>query len=382
MDRDLSFLLVTPHALRKGLSGVILSRLLSRTGLELAAAKVMASDVSFAEDFAAALAPFHKCPCQAQYIRTHFVPRRDNRARAFLAFLLKGPSAVEKVAEAAGSLALSEGTGVTIRDAFAEVVRDEAGNITYFEPAVIVPESAEEAEALLLKLAELAAKTPNIVENADSADGSGERTLVIIKPENWRRPCVRPGAIMDIFTRTGLALTGCKVHHIPLADALEFYGPVQFALRSKLAPKIAEKAKASLEEKFSVKLRPESDKLLLESIGTDFADDQFYQIVEFMSGINPSECPEELRHAPGKAQCMVLIFEGKDAVSRIRTVLGPTDPSKAPAGTVRGEFGTDVMVNAAHASDSQESFIRESGILRVQENDFASRISKKFTVSA
>ena len=374
MVQDLSFLLVTPHALRKGLAGVILSRLLSRTGLELAAAKVMAADDAFAEDFAAALAPFHSCPCQPKYIRSHFVPV-NGRARAFLAFLLKGPSAVQKVAEAAGSLALTDGAGVTIRDAYAEVVRDEAGKMIYFEPAVIVPESMEEAEALLPKLAKRAAETANIVENSDSSDGSGERTLVILKPENWRRPGVRPGAIMDIFTRTGLALVGCKVHHIPLADALEFYGPVQFALRSKLAPKIAEKAKACLEERFSVKLRPESDKLLLDSIGTDFADDQFFQIVEFMSGVKPSECPADLRSAPGKAQCMVLIFEGRDAVTRIRTVLGPTDPSKAPAGTVRGEFGTDVMVNAAHASDSQESFLREAGILRIQENDFASLAS-------
>lgn len=375
MNRDLSFLLVTPHALRKGLSGVILSRLLSRTGLELAAAKIMAADEAFAKDFADALAPFHTCPCQPEYIRTRFVPV-NGRSRAFLALLLKGPSAVEKVAEAAGRLALTEGAGVTIRDAFAEVVRDETGKIIFFEPAVIVPESQAEADALLPKLAKLAAETPNIVEKSDAADGSGERTLVILKPENWRRPGVRPGAIMDIFTRTGLALVGCKVHHIPLADALEFYGPVQFALRSKLAPKIAEKAKACLEEKFSVRLRPESDKLLLDSIGTDYADDQFFQIVEFMSGVKPCECPADQRTAPGKAQCMVLIFEGRDAVSRIRTVLGPTDPSKAPGGTVRGEFGTNVMVNSAHASDSQESFVREAGILRVQENEFASLISK------
>lgn len=375
MDRDLSFLIVTPHALRKGLSGVILSRLLSRTGLELAAAKIMAADEAFAKDFADALAPFHSCPCQPEYIRTRFVPV-NGRGRAFLALLLKGPSAVEKVAEAAGSLALTEGAGVTIRDAYAEVMRDETGKIIYFEPAVIVPESQTEADALLPMLAKLAAETPNIVEKSDTADGSGERTLVILKPENWRRPGVRPGAIMDIFTRTGLALVGCKVHHIPLADALEFYGPVQFALRSKLAPKIAEKAKACLEEKFSVRLRPESDKLLLESIGTDFADDQFFQIVEFMSGVKPSECPADQRTAPGKAQCMVLIFEGRDAVARIRTVLGPTDPSKAPGGTVRGEFGTNVMVNSAHASDSQESFVREAGILRVQENEFASLVSK------
>ena len=100
MDRDLSFLIVTPHALRKGLSGVILSRLLSRTGLELAAAKIMAADEAFAKDFADALAPFHSCPCQPEYIRTRFVPV-NGRGRAFLALLLKGPSAVEKVAEAA-----------------------------------------------------------------------------------------------------------------------------------------------------------------------------------------------------------------------------------------------------------------------------------------
>ena len=68
MDRDLSFLIVTPHALRKGLSGVILSRLLSRTGLELAAAKIMAADEAFAKDFADALAPFHSCPCQPEYM--------------------------------------------------------------------------------------------------------------------------------------------------------------------------------------------------------------------------------------------------------------------------------------------------------------------------
>ena len=45
-----------------------------------------------------------------------------------------------------------------------------------------------------------------------------------------------------------------------------------------------------------------------------------------------------------------------------------TDPAKAPGGTVRGDFGTDVMVNAAHASDSPENVIRESGIVRIAEN--------------
>ena len=58
------------------------------------------------------------------------------------------------------------------------------------------------------------------------------------------------------------------------------------------------------------------------------------------------------------------------AVSKIRDVLGPTDPSKAPPGSIRREFGQNIMVNAAHASDSEESARRELGIVKVGENNF------------
>jgi len=52
-------------------------------------------------------------------------------------------------------------------------------------------------------------------------------------------------------------------------------------------------------------------------------------------------------------------------------VLGPTDPSKAPPGSIRREFGSTIMVNAAHASDSLENARREMGIVRIgQENTF------------
>jgi len=51
--------------------------------------------------------------------------------------------------------------------------------------------------------------------------------------------------------------------------------------------------------------------------------------------------------------CMVL--EGKDAVEVVRSLAGPTDSRKAPKGTIRGDFGTDVQANIIHASDSQET---------------------------
>jgi nucleoside-diphosphate kinase len=51
----------------------------------------------------------------------------------------------------------------------------------------------------------------------------------------------------------------------------------------------------------------------------------------------------------------VGVLEGEDAVRRWRDLMGPTDARKAPPGTVRGEFGTDVEKNAAHGSDGPET---------------------------
>ena len=54
----------------------------------------------------------------------------------------------------------------------------------------------------------------------------------------------------------------------------------------------------------------------------------------------------------------------------IREVLGPTDPAKAPPGSIRKEFGQSIMINAAHASDSAENAKREMAIVQVDENNF------------
>ncbi len=57
-------------------------------------------------------------------------------------------------------------------------------------------------------------------------------------------------------------------------------------------------------------------------------------------------------------------------------MLGPTDPTKAPWGTVRAEFGSDVMVNTAHASDSVENAQREMKIIGMNEQHFPELMSK------
>lgn len=52
---------------------------------------------------------------------------------------------------------------------------------------------------------------------------------------------------------------------------------------------------------------------------------------------------------------IALALAGDNAVERVRDIIGPTDSKKAAKGTVRGDFGVDVMVNIVHASDSTEN---------------------------
>ncbi len=52
---------------------------------------------------------------------------------------------------------------------------------------------------------------------------------------------------------------------------------------------------------------------------------------------------------------IVLALQGENVVARVRELLGPTDSRKAPKGTIRGDFGTEMMKNVVHASDSDEN---------------------------
>ena len=57
---------------------------------------------------------------------------------------------------------------------------------------------------------------------------------------------------------------------------------------------------------------------------------------------------------------IAAVFEGEEAVSRIRKLMGATDPAQAEAGTIRGDFGLDIERNSIHGSDSVENAERES----------------------
>ncbi|MAN36400.1 MAG: nucleoside-diphosphate kinase [Opitutae bacterium] len=56
---------------------------------------------------------------------------------------------------------------------------------------------------------------------------------------------------------------------------------------------------------------------------------------------------------------LALVLQGEDVIQGIRDLLGPTDSTTAPSGTIRGDLGTDRMRNVVHASDSPESALAE-----------------------
>ena len=148
------------------------------------------------------------------------------------------------------------------------------------------------------------------------------------------------------------------------------YSPVRDMLRTKLKDVVAAKARAALEKEFGFAVPAEQEKQLGEILGPLFGDNQFDNIVRFMSGRAPGELPPEQHSQPGTEKSIALVYEGIEAVRKIRDVLGPTDPSKAPPGSIRREFGETIMVNAAHASDSEENAKREMDIINVSENTF------------
>jgi nucleoside-diphosphate kinase len=52
---------------------------------------------------------------------------------------------------------------------------------------------------------------------------------------------------------------------------------------------------------------------------------------------------------------VALVLEGDGAIKKWRDLMGPTNSNEAPAGTLRGDFGTDVEQNATHGSDAPET---------------------------
>ena len=390
MSQQLAYVIITPYSLHKSRTGGILSRLISRTGLDLVAARMFAPSTELVQKYSEAIISTNDPQDRKiqelihDYILKNLSPDgRTGRRRRVMMLLFRGEDAVRKVRSVVGNLGPDRRVGESIRDTYGDLIYDDNGSVRYFEPAVLAAPTAEEANAKLKLWAQYSDADGGLLENTIpyQSDESPQRTLVLIKPDNFRFPTGRPGNVIDFFSRTGLYIVAIKVLQMSVADAMEFYSPVREVLRTKLKDVVAGKAKVALEKELGFPIPADTEKQLGKLIGPVFGDNQFENIVRFMAGRAPSEVPVADQGQPGSEKCIALIYEGVGAVAKIRDVLGPTDPSKAPPGSIRREFGQNIMVNAAHASDSPESAMREIGIVKPAENNFR-RVVEQFYAGA
>ncbi len=121
-----------------------------------------------------------------------------------------------------------------------------------------------------------------------------EKTLVIIKPDAVKKNLI--GEIISRFEKNGLRIAALKKIYMNKKQAKGFY--------------IVHK------------------------------DRPFYEsLTDFMS----------------EGPIVVMALEGEDAISKVRKIMGATNPSQADAGTIRKDFGESIERNAVHGSDSAQS---------------------------
>jgi nucleoside-diphosphate kinase len=125
-----------------------------------------------------------------------------------------------------------------------------------------------------------------------------ERTLVLVKPDAVARGLV--GEILDRLERKGLRLVALELRTLDRETAEEHYA---------------------------------------EHRGKGFFD----AVIAFITS----------------GPLVAAVAEGPRAVETWRAMMGPTDPVKAPSGTIRGDFGLVVTENLVHGSDSEQSAARE-----------------------
>lgn len=125
-----------------------------------------------------------------------------------------------------------------------------------------------------------------------------ERTLAVIKPDATARPIV--GDIIGMAEAAGLSVVEARMETFPVGTMESLYA---------------------------------------EHAGRHYYDEQ---VAYMVSGTS-----------------LAMVLEGVDAVAKWRAVMGPTDHTKAPKGTVRGEWGESYRRNCVHGSDSVENALRE-----------------------
>ena len=145
-----------------------------------------------------------------------------------------------------------------------------------------------------------------------------EKTMIIVKPDGVKKKLI--GQALTRLEEAGLDITHLEIKQIKPQTAKKFYGHLKHRLHPKL----------------------------------------FDSIIEYITS--------------GKV--VICLVEGENAAERVRKLAGPTNPKKAPKGTIRGDYGTDdgeklfkqnkVIKNIVHASETSHHAKKEFKLLRSQ----------------
>ena len=129
-----------------------------------------------------------------------------------------------------------------------------------------------------------------------------EQTLIVVKPDAFERKLT--GTILSRFENKGFLIKELKSYIFTKEKAEEFYS-------------------AHKDKPF------------------------FNELVSFISSSTVVAC----------------ILEGENAINIVRLMIGSTRSFEAQPGTIRGDYGIGITKNIIHASDSYESFIKESTVI-------------------
>src|SRR6266550_7790534 len=238
----LAYVIVTPYSMRKSRTGGIVGRLISRTGLDLVGGRMFAPSAELAKRYAETIVTETDAAHRAtqglirDYVLKHFTGEKNGQRPRVLFLIFRGPDAVEKIHRAVGHILHERTSGETIRDTYGDYITDDSGKVTYFEPGVLAAFETKAVERDLKLWAEFSDSDGGILDHTINfpADARIEKTLVLIKPDNFKFPNLRPGGVIEVFSRSGLHIIGFKVHRMSVGQAEQFYGPVLPVLQEKL----------------------------------------------------------------------------------------------------------------------------------------------------
>lgn len=384
MVEELAFVIINPYTIRKSRTGGVIGRLLSRSKLELVGARMYAPSSELVKEYLDTIVIDKSHPnwpvrtLIKKYIEKNFSPLANDYRRRLMVLLFRGENAIRELIEnVVGHITRATLSGEMIRDTYGDYIKEEDGNVRYFEPAVLVIPASEEAAPALRVWAKYAEKDGGLLKDVIPYEKGKriEETTVLIKPELFSRQSTHAGNVIDIFSRANLYIIGAKLLRMSVAQAEEFYGPVRKSLIKKLRETVINRARLALERELGFSVPKETATDIGERLNRLAAEDQFNRIIKYMTGMDRKSISPAEKKSPGLVRCLALAYQGEDAARKIRAIVGSTDPRKAEVATVRREFGHDLMANAAHASDSVESARREIAIIGFDEDDISHTIN-------